>query len=339
MHNNLGIALATSGKRDEAIAAFRGGAARRSESAAKAHRNLGDALLSASARTEAHRPFRRATELAPAGARSLRLGSVLLERGRPDEAVVGFRAALKAMPRSAEAHNNLGIALGIAGTARRSDWRISRRRCEIKPDFEDARKNLAMAIAATHGDSTNYRLRGLKPEKNETPRSETDFIGLEQPRSHPGRHIWLPGTKARKRRGLSTRMRRSVASLTPAFISIGPNTVTVCAMPGPPFFFSARPLAEVRRQQEVVGVAGLEKRQNRRHLLRVRDDRNRHAIETDEDAALRELLRNLRLRIVEAAHVADREVTQVRAGRLEHVELLERGVHRHRRRRPRASPV
>ncbi len=50
------------------------------------------------------------------------------------------------------------------------------------------------------------------------------------------------GTCARKRRGLSTRTRRSVASSTPAFRSIGPNTVAVCATPGPPFFFKARPV-------------------------------------------------------------------------------------------------
>src|SRR5256885_1560302 len=50
------------------------------------------------------------------------------------------------------------------------------------------------------------------------------------------------GTTARNRRGLSSRMCFTVASPTPAFTSMGANAVTVWAIPGPPFFFSARPL-------------------------------------------------------------------------------------------------
>jgi hypothetical protein len=51
-----------------------------------------------------------------------------------------------------------------------------------------------------------------------------------------------------------------------------------------------------------------------------------YAIETDEHAALRELLRHRRGRVVEAADMTDGHVLRVGAGGLEHVELTQRRV-------------
>src|SRR5215212_679088 len=93
---------------------------------------------------------------------------------------------------------------------------------------------------------------------------------------------------------VSTRIWRSVASATPAASSIRPKTVTVCATPGPPFFFQGTGRAEIGGEQQLIAVACVEERENRRDLLSVRDNLNRDAIEADEHASLRQLFRDLR---------------------------------------------
>src|SRR5262245_28294048 len=47
---------------------------------------------------------------------------------------------------------------------------------------------------------------------------------------------------------------------------------------GPAVLLQRPPGREIRRQEQTIHVSGLQKRQNRRHLLRVRDDWQRHAI-------------------------------------------------------------
>ena len=75
-----------------------------------------------------------------------------------DEAVAGFRAALKLKPDFPEAHNNLGIALGSQG---KLDEAIEefRRALAIRKDFADAQKNLETALKA---ESLKSKVRSLK---------------------------------------------------------------------------------------------------------------------------------------------------------------------------------
>jgi tetratricopeptide (TPR) repeat protein len=145
VHNNLGIALMGQGKLAEAIPEFRTAVQLDPESA-KSHRNLADALASAGQSDDAVNEFRRAARLDPTGSAHYDLGSLFLELDRTEEAIAAFRASLKLAPNSVEAHNNLGIALGIQG---RLDEAIAhfRQALAIQPDFEDARKNLALALA------------------------------------------------------------------------------------------------------------------------------------------------------------------------------------------------
>jgi hypothetical protein len=77
-------------------------------------------------------------------------------------------------------------------------------------------------------------------------------------------------------------------------------------------------------------MTGFDDRHDRRDLLRVGHERDRHAIESHIGAALRDLDRNLRLHIVEAADVADRQVLRLDAVGEQQIELLDRGVFRHR---------
>ena len=58
----------------------------------------------------------------------------------------------------------------------------------------------------------------------------------------------------------------------------------------------------------------------------IRHQLNRHAIEPDVGAALRQRDRDLPLRIVQAADVANRHVIGSGAGGLEYVELSQGGV-------------
>jgi tetratricopeptide (TPR) repeat protein len=144
VHNNLGIALMGEGKAADAIAEFRIAVQLEPESAAS-RRNLADALASARRYDEAINEFGRAARLDPTGSAHYDLGSLFLELDRTEEAIAAFRAALRLAPRSVEAHNNLGIALGIQG---RLDEAIEhfQQALAIKPDFEDARRNLAVAL-------------------------------------------------------------------------------------------------------------------------------------------------------------------------------------------------
>ena len=71
-------------------------------------------------------------------------GTDLLVARRYPDAIDELRAALRWNPDSAEAHNNLGIALASTG---RIDEAMNefRQALAIDPEFEDARRNLAMA--------------------------------------------------------------------------------------------------------------------------------------------------------------------------------------------------
>jgi tetratricopeptide (TPR) repeat protein len=146
VHNNLGIALMGEGKTTEAIAEFRTAVALDPESATS-HRNLADALSSAKQYDRAIEEFRRAARLDPTGAAAYDLGSLFLELDRTEEAIAAFRASLRQAPKSAQAHNNLGIALGIQG---RLDDAIDHfeQALKIQPGFADAERNLALARQA-----------------------------------------------------------------------------------------------------------------------------------------------------------------------------------------------
>ena len=69
---------------------------------------------------------------------------VLLEAGRAAEAETQLRAALTLIPPSADAHNNLGIALGSQGRLQEALAQFERA-LAIDPSSADALRNLQMA--------------------------------------------------------------------------------------------------------------------------------------------------------------------------------------------------
>jgi len=115
---------------------------------AEIDRNIGLALADTGERAEAVDYLRRAIRINPDDAAAQHaLGSLLLEYGNPSEAADHFRAALRARPDSAAAHNDLGVALGSMGQAREAIAHF-RAAVDLEPDFAEARRNLESALRA-----------------------------------------------------------------------------------------------------------------------------------------------------------------------------------------------
>jgi tetratricopeptide (TPR) repeat protein len=114
---------------------------------ALAHNNLGVALAETGKVEEAMTHYKRALELSPryADARN-NLGEVLAGRGRLEEAIAQFEKALLIDPEHSVAHANLGAALVQKG---RIDPAIPhlQKAIEDNPDAADAHKMLGIALA------------------------------------------------------------------------------------------------------------------------------------------------------------------------------------------------
>ena len=107
-HNNLGVALAGTGKFNEAIPHFEK-VLEVNPGYAEAHNNLGVALAQTGRFDEAIVHYRKALELNPEYIEvHNNIGTVLLQKGRLDEAIAHFQQVLEVNPDSAEAHYNLG---------------------------------------------------------------------------------------------------------------------------------------------------------------------------------------------------------------------------------------
>ena len=115
---------------------------------AEIDRNIGLALADTGDRAEAVDYLRRAIRINPDDAAAQHaLGSLLLEYGNAAEAADHFRAALRARPDSAAAHNDLGVALGSMGQPREAVEHF-RAAVDLEPDFAEARRNLESALRA-----------------------------------------------------------------------------------------------------------------------------------------------------------------------------------------------
>jgi Flp pilus assembly protein TadD/cytochrome c553 len=145
-HFNLGAALQSMGRLEEAIAHFRLSLAARPDDAA-ARNNLGTALQSTGKLEEAVAHFNRALQIRPdyTNAR-YNLGNALLALGRAEDAASQFREVLAVQPDDAGAHNGLGSALATGGNlyeaARHFEQAIL-----ADPKYTDAHYNLGKVFA------------------------------------------------------------------------------------------------------------------------------------------------------------------------------------------------
>jgi Flp pilus assembly protein TadD len=109
--NGIGVALAESGKLDEAMVHYRRALALNPQYA-EACNNLGDVLARKGAVKEALVQFAKAVELDPGyTVAHANLGMLLARSGQTDKAIVHLKKVVEAKPDAAEAHRDLGHAL------------------------------------------------------------------------------------------------------------------------------------------------------------------------------------------------------------------------------------
>ena len=140
VHNNLGSALVSEGKLDEAIDHFRQ-ASQLNPNGVDILYNFGLALYSQGKIDEAIGCFRRALQLRPDAEIYYSLGYSLQTQGNFNQAIDNYRQTLKLDPNFAEAHYNLGYALQQQG---RLDEAVShyRQALRINPNHTGAAKAL-----------------------------------------------------------------------------------------------------------------------------------------------------------------------------------------------------
>ena len=144
--NNFGTLLEQVGRPADAVEQYRE-ALKINPDAVLVHDNLGYVLVKTGRTEEAVQHFQRALALDPKYAPAhYNLGNVWLDANRPRDAIVEYRLALQyeGSETSAECHNNLGVALAEIGRIdeARAEFREALR---IRPDFPDAKRNLAKA--------------------------------------------------------------------------------------------------------------------------------------------------------------------------------------------------
>jgi len=145
--NNLGVALASEGKFEEAVRQYEN-ALKTRPGYAEAHNNLGVALVALSRYQEAIVHYRAALAIWPAyAAAHNNLGTALASAGRPEDAVQEFQEALRIKPDYAEAHKNLGTTLVSAG--RVEDALVHYLEAlRVRPGYAEAHNDLGLALAA-----------------------------------------------------------------------------------------------------------------------------------------------------------------------------------------------
>ena len=114
-HYNLGRALQTEGKLEDAISHYRRAIAL-SGGDASYHNNLGAALAAQGKLEEAIEQFDRAIEFDPSNAEArFNAGNALYSQDKVDEAIAQYRRAIELKADYAKAHNNLAVALKQSG--------------------------------------------------------------------------------------------------------------------------------------------------------------------------------------------------------------------------------
>jgi tetratricopeptide (TPR) repeat protein len=144
--HNLGAALQSDGRLDDAIEHYRRAIAIRSDYA-PAHNNMGAALRAKGQEADALASYERALAERPDYPEAhYNLANLLLDQGKLDEAIDHFRRALPSL-RGPDVHNNLGIALAARGQSNEAITEF-RNALRLDPDSSRTHRNLADVLAS-----------------------------------------------------------------------------------------------------------------------------------------------------------------------------------------------
>jgi len=144
-HNNLGVALKSAGRVDEAIRHYNE-ALRVTPDDEKTLNNLGIAFQAMGRYDETIDCFNRALQVKPKYVDTYyNLGWIFELQGKFDEAIKYYRDALGINPGYAKAHNNLGKLLSQQGKVNEAmeHFRIA---LELKPEYADAHYNIGCVL-------------------------------------------------------------------------------------------------------------------------------------------------------------------------------------------------
>jgi Flp pilus assembly protein TadD len=144
-HNNLGVALDSKGRIDEAIREYQQ-ALRFKPDVAEIHHILGVNLGKKGMIDEAILQLQEAIRLKPDDAMAHNdLGNALDSKGQTDEAIIEYEAAIRLEPNSVPPHANLGAALGKKGNIDGAILQLQEA-LRLQPDDALARYNLGTAF-------------------------------------------------------------------------------------------------------------------------------------------------------------------------------------------------
>jgi tetratricopeptide (TPR) repeat protein len=146
---NLGVALQSEGRLDEAADHYRRAVALAPDYP-PAYNNLATAQRAKGQLADAVATYQQALRLRPEYPEAqYNLANALMDAGRATEAVDHFRIALQTIPASVDVHNNLGIALMAQGKSGEAIAEF-RAALEVDPVSVKAHRNLGDALAAEH---------------------------------------------------------------------------------------------------------------------------------------------------------------------------------------------
>ena len=149
VHNELGIALAATGKTSEAIEEYKKSLAL-NDSSSQAHNNLGSALAEVGKLDEALVEIQKAVELNPDnGSAHINLGHIIEVKGdhRP-EAIEELTKGIELAPKSSDGHNIYGVILARMGKLDEAIVELQKA-VDLAPKSAECRYNLGRALAAS----------------------------------------------------------------------------------------------------------------------------------------------------------------------------------------------
>jgi len=149
-HDDLGVALAATGKNSEAIQEYQKSIELNAGSS-QTHNNMGSVLAVESRNEEALTEIRKAIELNPEnGAAHINLGHLYeVLGGHREEAIAELTKGIELSPKSSDGHNILGVILARMG---RMDEAIDhmQKAVELAPQSAECHFNYGRALAATN---------------------------------------------------------------------------------------------------------------------------------------------------------------------------------------------